>query len=78
LEAGHPEHYWQYEIQPSAGAVRVVQEVTSADYTHQEMLRTFQAPAGAISTQAALNSGQHTCLLAGFAIDEKGGCFRLY
>ncbi|MGB7028265.1 MAG: hypothetical protein WBD72_13325, partial [Candidatus Acidiferrum sp.] len=26
LEAGRPEHYWQYEVQPTGGLVREVKE----------------------------------------------------
>ncbi len=48
LEAGHPEHYWQYELQPTTGDVRVVKETTFYDYRREEMPRTFQEPAGAI------------------------------
>lgn len=48
MEGGHPEHYWQYELQPATGTIRTVQQMTFADYTHEGMPRTFQKPAGAI------------------------------
>lgn len=52
LEAGRPEHYWQYELQPVAGTVRVAREATFADYMHEDMPRSFQKPAGAIGSCA--------------------------
>ena len=48
LEAGHPEHYCQYEVQPTTGIVRIIKETTFPDYSHEDMPRTFQEPAGAI------------------------------
>jgi hypothetical protein len=48
LEGGRPEHYWQYELQPATGTIRTVQQMTFADYTHEDIPRTFQKPAGAI------------------------------
>jgi hypothetical protein len=51
LEAGHPEHYWQYEVQPT-GTVRMVKETSFADYAHEDIPRTFQEPAGAIGAYA--------------------------
>ena len=52
LEAGHPEHYWQYELQPATGTLRVTKELSFADYTREDMPRTFQEPAGAIGACA--------------------------
>lgn len=50
LEAGHPEHYWQYEVQPTAGLVRKVKEERFRDYTDENIQHIFQQPSGAIET----------------------------
>lgn len=52
LEAGHPEHYWQYELQPAEGTIRIAKETTFADYMREDMPRSFQEPAGAIGACA--------------------------
>jgi hypothetical protein len=52
LEAAHPEHYWQYKVQPSTSTVQVVKETTFADYTHRDLPPSFQQPAGAIGACA--------------------------
>ena len=52
LEAGRPEHYWQYEVQPTAGLVREVEEENFQDYAHEDIPRDFQQPSGAIEACA--------------------------
>jgi hypothetical protein len=50
LESGRPESYWQYEVRPSNGLVRIVKEETFQDYSHEDVPHVFQQPAGAIET----------------------------
>jgi hypothetical protein len=47
LEAGRPEHYSQYKVQPSSGALRTVLKTEFADYTKENIPTTYQHPAGA-------------------------------
>jgi hypothetical protein len=54
LEGGQSERYWQYEVQPTTGAVRLVKEELFPDYRHTEGVpEAFQKPAGAITSCAA-------------------------
>jgi hypothetical protein len=48
LESGHPENYWQYEVQPTSGSVRKIKEETFADYAHEDIPHVFLQPSGAI------------------------------
>jgi len=48
LEVGTPEHYWQYEIRPSKGEVRVILQKEFQNHS-QDIPHTFQKPAGAIA-----------------------------
>ena len=48
LESGHPENYWQYEVQPTSGSVRKIKEETFADYAHENIPHVFLQPAGTI------------------------------
>lgn len=48
LKSGHPENYWQYEVQPASGSVRKVKEETFRDYAHQNIPHDVFLPAGAI------------------------------
>jgi len=52
LETGRPRHYWQYEIQPTAGAVRLVKEEVIQNIYTAFTPENFQRPAGAIETCA--------------------------
>lgn len=82
LEPGHPEHYWQYEVQPTAGLVRRVQEKTFPDYAHEDLPHVFFQPAGAIGTcssdtKAGSPDGKYVAYCQGsesglFVADEKG------
>jgi hypothetical protein len=47
LGAGRPEHYWQYQVQPSAGVVRTVLKTEFKDYTEETLPTAYQQPAGA-------------------------------
>jgi len=51
LEGGRPEHYWQYEVQPGSGAVRIVKDATFSDPQHEDIPHTFQQPTGAIEAR---------------------------
>jgi hypothetical protein len=65
LEGGQSQRYWQYEVQPTTGAVRLVKEELFQDYRHRDgMPEAFQKPAGAIQTcalnpQASSPNGQY-------------------
>ena len=48
LESGHPEYYWQYELQPSTGLVRKTKEEKFKDYAHEDIPQGFQRPTGTI------------------------------
>jgi hypothetical protein len=48
LKSGHPENYWQYEVRPTIGSVRLVKEKTFRDYAHEDIPHDFLPPAGAI------------------------------
>ena len=50
LEGGQPSRYWQYEVRPSTGVVRVLRDETFTDYKHEDVPRTFQQPAGTVET----------------------------
>jgi hypothetical protein len=50
LEGGQPEHYWQYQVRPSTGVVRLVREETFQDYKHRDIPRDFSRPTGVIET----------------------------
>ncbi len=50
LEAGRPEHYWQYRVQPTGGLVRQVKDEKFQDYAHEDIPHAFQQPSGAIET----------------------------
>ena len=52
LESGHPEYYWQYELQPSTGLVRKIKEEKFQDYAHEDIPPVFQQPTGAIEACA--------------------------
>jgi hypothetical protein len=47
LEAGRPEHYWQFEVRPSTGQVRMILRQEFKDYRSRHIPSTFQQPAGA-------------------------------
>ncbi len=48
LESGRPEHYWQYEIQPTLGLVRKVREETFQDYKHESIPHVSHQSTGTI------------------------------
>lgn len=48
LEGGRPEHYWQYQVRPSTGEIRVVLHREFKDTSNEEIPRAFQKPAGSI------------------------------
>ncbi len=48
IEVSDPRHYWQYEVQPQTGSVRLVKEQQLKGDSSDEMPKTFQQPAGAI------------------------------
>jgi hypothetical protein len=53
LACGHSmngEHYWQYQVQPTAELVYKVKEETFRDYTEEDIPHVFQQPSGAIET----------------------------
>jgi|SRR5690348_7463053 len=37
LEGGQPEHYWLYQLQPSAGDLHLIKQRTFPDYKHEDM-----------------------------------------
>jgi len=47
-ESGQPEHYYQYEVQPTIGLVRKVKEGRFQDYKHEDIPHTFYELTGAI------------------------------
>ncbi len=84
LEGGIPEHYWQYQVQPTSGAVKILKEEAFQDYKHEDVPTTFLQPAGAIEAcaknpQASSPNGQYlaSCRSAGseefYLIDNKSG-----
>jgi hypothetical protein len=53
LEGGQPpQHYWQYEVQPAAGTVRMVKEEEIQNRYTRHIPETFQGPTGAIEACA--------------------------
>ena len=50
LEAGRPEHYWQYEVRPATGLVRQTKEEAFLDSIHEDIPHVFEQPTGAIET----------------------------
>jgi hypothetical protein len=68
LEAGHPEHYWQYRIQPALGSVREFKQQTFSDYAHEDIPEEYARPAGATDCerqQRALSyDGKFSCVCA--------------
>lgn len=88
LESGHPERYWQYEVQPSAGLVRKVREETFSDYAHEKLPHAILEPVGSIGscsdeTKAASPHGKYLAYCRArdwglFVSDEKSAktlCF---
>lgn len=70
LEAGHPEHYRQYEVQPTAGSVRRVKEETFSDYLNRDLPRFFLEPTGSLSrcssdNRASSPDGKYVAYCAG-------------
>jgi hypothetical protein len=49
LEGGEPEHYWQYQVQPAAGASTMIREESFPTYKERNIPRTFSRPAGVVS-----------------------------
>lgn len=47
LEGGRPEHYWQYQVQPSSGTVLNVMSTQFRDYSDEKIPHVYQEPAGA-------------------------------
>jgi hypothetical protein len=80
-EPGQPEHYYHYEVHPSEGFVRKVQELTFEDRKHENIDGTPQEPTGTIETcaripQAVSPDGAYLayCTPAGsgeFFVDDK-------
>ncbi len=75
LEGGQPEHYWQYEVQPTAGLVREVKEERFQDYAHEDIPHAFQKPSGAIETctrtpEANSPDGSYLAYCSKFSSDE--------
>jgi hypothetical protein len=75
LESGQPEHYYQYQVQPAAGLVRVVREERFQNYKHEDMPSDFQQPTGAIETcaknpQATSPNGEYLAYCSGEGSDE--------
>ncbi|MGB6961537.1 MAG: hypothetical protein WBF01_14125 [Candidatus Acidiferrum sp.] len=75
LEAGRPEHYWQYEVQPTGGLVREVKEERFQDFAHEDIPHTFQQPSGAIETcsrtpKANSPDGSYLAYCSKFSSDE--------
>ena len=53
LEGGQPpQHYWQYEVRPAAGSVRMVKEEEIQNIYARHIPETFQWPTGAIEACA--------------------------
>lgn len=52
LEAGQPEHYWQYQVLPATGLTRMVKEQTFQDYKHEDLPADFYQPTGALESCA--------------------------
>jgi hypothetical protein len=52
LEGGQPRHYWQYEVRPATGSVRMVKEQEIQNIYTQHIPETFQWPTGAIEACA--------------------------
>jgi len=82
LESGHPEHYWQYTVQPPMGLVRKVKDETYSDYAHEKIPHVFLTPAGAIGacsadTKAASPDGRYVAYCTssenGFFVADKRG-----
>jgi hypothetical protein len=85
LESGHPEHYWQYEVQPTAGLVRRVKEQDFRDYAHEDIPHVFLQPAGAIERcrsdpKAGSPDGKFVayCMSDGIFITDKKNGATLY
>lgn len=74
-EAGLPEHYWQYDVQPVWGSVREVKEETFQDYADEDIPHAFQQPSGAIETcirtpEANSPDGNYLAYCSRFNADE--------
>jgi hypothetical protein len=50
LEGGQLRPYWQYEVEPATGEVRLVRQEIFQDYRHVAIPETFYPPTGAIET----------------------------
>ena len=77
LESGRPEHYWQYEIRPSAGTVTVSTEERFADPGHENIPSEFREPTGAIQNcgmkPEASSSNQELFAWCDSVLSENGG-----
>ncbi len=83
LESGHPEYYWQYELQPSTGLVRKIKEEKFQDYAHEDIPHVFQQPTGAIEAcakkpETTSPDGKYLARCTGsevglFVVDKKNG-----
>ena len=56
LDADRPEHYWQYEVRPSTGQVRLTLQREFKDRHTEDIPRTFQQPAGAMTSCGSVST----------------------